>query len=143
MHQHKQEKTKYYTSPFAFDEKFGHAFEPAILCNMDVRNKDRVKVFDQAIQKWNVPQVPVDEDEIKQAAMEIGQYLADEIYVEGLKMKVLTKTESINGVSSIPDSHPIYRKSSPGYPFTHWTQVKTKDSFLTIDEKGQIGRAHV
>lgn len=127
-------ETKFYTSPLAWPEKFGHQFEPAVLDDYDPRKNNCVSVIDEGIQKWNQPQpAELDLDLLRNATMEIADKLADEISCSGLKTTVLTKTEAINGVSYLAGSNPMYRKSSAGYPFKHWKGLKTKS--VLFEEK--------
>jgi len=129
-------ETKYYKSPFAFPEKFGHQFEPAVLSDVDPRKTGETKIYDEAIQKWNVVQPDIDVDLLRMCADEIGDYLATQIQASNLKVTTLTKTEAINGVSYLVGSNPMYRQSSAGYPFKHWTGVQRKSVFFEQDDKG-------
>ncbi len=125
--------SKYYTSPLAFDEKFGHKFEPSVLSTQDNRCVPGCHPYEDAMKKWNNPQPDVDRGLLRKASNEIGQYFADKLLVNGYKINVLTKTEAINGTSQ-PGSNPIYRQSSPGYPWKHDKTILKKSIFFVQND---------
>nr|WPR18076.1 MAG: RNA-dependent RNA polymerase [Crogonang virus 23] len=120
-----------YKSPFSgFME---HQYEPAILDMKDTRLPPGVSPYEEAMDKWSHEQPQVDMDELRYVTHCVGEYLAQKVFENNYKFGVLTKTEAINGLSSIPASNPIYLRSSAGYPFKHWEGVTKKMAFFSPD----------
>jgi hypothetical protein len=68
--------------------------------------------------KWDVPEHHIDLVLLDECVDAIAEYCADRIQASKYRMRVLTKTEAINKCTDIPGSNPIYRYSSPGFPWT-------------------------
>ena len=120
--------TELYTSPF-FCITPGN-FEPCLLSSKDPRNPGHDFIH-TGPQKWNHPQPDIDEELLDEVVEAWADFFALRFETAGYRNKILTKTESINGVSFIPGSNPIYRHSSAGYPYKHFKGVKQKDTFLS------------
>lgn len=127
-------KTKIFKSPFA-GLSFADPTEPAVLSVKDERCTPGADPLVDALTKWDCEQIEPDQTLMQETFEELAEYFAVKVLQSGYAMKVLTKTESINGVSNIPGSNPIYRNSSPGYPFKTWKGASTKQVFFEQNDK--------
>jgi hypothetical protein len=125
------DKTRYWRSPFEGLE-IGESFEPAILSKYDTRCNIPCPL-QSAMFKWDVPQFDIDFDLLDFATHSIAEYLSEKIQNSGYHMRVLTKMESINRCTDIPGSNPIYRYSSPGFPWV-MNGVGLKSELFRQDE---------
>jgi len=126
-------KTKYHNSPFA-GLQIGESFEPSILSRFD----SRCTVADPlelAIMKWDRPHFDIDFDLLDHVADAIAEHLAVRVKHSNYKVRVLTKLQAINRCTDIPGSNPIYRQSSPGFPWTAMG-VLTKAKLFTLQDDG-------
>lgn len=131
LQQHHPSKTKLYKSPLALDED--SPFEPAILSKFDDRPMRDVDVFVEGVLKYDKRQCNLDQKELSIVVEEIADFYAAIIHQSGIRLKVLTKTEALNGVSYISQSNPLTRDTSSGYPWKHFTPSAKKDDFLVFN----------
>lgn len=147
LQQHHPSKTKLYKSPLALDED--SPFEPAVLSKFDDRPLREVDVFVEGVMQYDREQAQMDESELDIVIEEIADFYAETIYKAGIRLKVLTKTEALNGVSYISQSNPLTRDTSSGFPWKHMTPNAKKDDFLVFNgdqkhweiAKNQYGQA--
>lgn len=128
-------QTKIFKSPF-HGMRFGEATEPAVLSLHDSRCSVGADPLIDALTKWDCEQIEPDQVIMDEVFDDLSLYFAQKVRESGYRMKILTKTEAINRVTNIPTSNPLYRKTSPGYPFKTWKGATTKDVFFR--QKGDI-----
>nr|WKV34282.1 MAG: RNA-dependent RNA polymerase [Riboviria sp.] len=131
----KPEKTKLYSSPFAYGDC---EYEPAVLSSKDPRAPDIENMLYQEAMKWVQPKHEFSEEKkqkLKAMAYEIGDYYGQKALQSGMHTTKLTKREALNSVSGFTHSQPIVISTSPGYPWR--TDVsKGKSSYVEIADDG-------
>jgi len=135
--QYQSTKTRYWKSPLAKEET---EFEPVVLDCRDPRPEvDGFMPYENGMEKFNHRQADMDEQLLNKAVDDVGDYLATVIRNEDVRVRVLTKTEAVNGVSWIGSSNPIQRDTSAGYPWKHFGSVDAKkEAYLEFDQTKQI-----
>lgn len=132
-HQFQNTKTRYWDSPLSITKG---VFEPVVLSDQDPRPTVDFRPYEDGVEKFNHPQAEMDEPLLNKAVDEIGEYLASVIFNAGVHVRVLTKTEAINGISWISSSNPIQRDTSAGYPWKHIAGADAKKSaFLEYEPR--------
>lgn len=147
IHMFQNNKTRYWDSPLAITEG---VFEPVVLCSADPRPKEKFRPYETGMNKYNREQASMDEFTLCKAVDGVADFLATLIHQRNIYVRVLTKTESINGVSWLETSNPIQRDTSAGYPwkFLDGFDVKKEDFlhfdhdkgiwFLKCDKRGKV-----
>lgn len=123
-------KSRVWKSPFHIDIPNADKFEPAVLCHKDKRLEKPQDPYEVAMDKWSHEQPEVDDDLLNSVVESVADHIAYAVYEKRLQLTVLTKNQAINRYTKIKCSNPLYRNSSPGYPFKFWKGASKKTSFL-------------
>jgi 2-phosphoglycerate kinase len=133
-------QTQLWKLPFEDIPIEGNKYLPSVLSHKDKRLKKDpdYSPYEWALTRYSRPQPKIDIPLLDLAAHDIGSLLLRELKKKRKFLKVLTKKEALNGTSTLDSSHPLWRKSSPGFPFTHWKEFAggDKGSALIQGEDG-------
>jgi ribA/ribD-fused uncharacterized protein len=123
-------KSRVWKSPFHIDIPGADKFEPAALCHKDQRIPKGSDPMEIAMDKWSHDQPLLDLDLLNSVVSSIAEDIAWSIKSKNLELNVLTKGQALNRYTKINCSNPLYRNSSPGYPFKFWEGVSKKSTFM-------------
>jgi guanylate kinase len=129
-------QTQIWPSPFRTKEM---NMEPSVLSEKDERCKDKTNLIIKGANKYAEGTSIIDLNILDECFEEVALELVSIIKTTGLRTKVLTDIEVINGCNLYPTSGPLNFTSSPGYPHTHQLGMKQKQKihmFKYDDEKG-------
>jgi len=127
--------TQLYRSPFSAGAPVPDLFEPAVLSSKDERLIKAPEGFDpysDNINKWDKVRPTPDASLLSECVDTIANDFAQIAKKTLIPIKVLTSKEAINGYSALETSHPLVRKSSPGYPYN------SNPSYTLLDTKSQM-----
>lgn len=135
------DSTKLKTTGIKLPEEFG-VFEPSVMSNKDPRVPEDTSMFLEGIKRYgNDTETPVpDQDFVDDTMTSIGKDLATIFKRERKDVRILTKTEAINGppTEEYPRSRPLDRNGSAGVPWIlDKTSQNNKGDFLYFNEKTQ------
>lgn len=137
FHQFQPTKTKLWDSPLALAND---VMEPAVLSRHDSRLEISVDPYVEATGKYNRTYPEMDIELLDRCVDMCADYYADKCKESRQVLKVLTKTEAVNGYSKLPKSNPMIRDSSAGYPWKHRFPGCKKRDFLEFDDTHKIWR---
>lgn len=122
-------ETKLWTSPLALPGEQSH--QPSILSHRDSRIEGSIDPYYKSISKWDQKHPPMDKEELRNIASELGEYYAQLIKRRGIPVTKLTKTQAINTGKEFSLTQ-LNRQSSPGWP---WCDKKKKvGDFFEVHE---------
>lgn len=120
------------------DEVVPHVTEPSVLKPMDPRLDEPHSIIADAVEKFSEPIIPFVERDLDACVQHLGKKM-DEWDAPGLKRRVLTEDEAINGVGDLARMNMI---TSSGLPFKKAKPVGAKGKrwqFQDLNESAKIG----